>query len=334
MALTEDEIRPHRFASEKRAALQRDLNWLEKEIDKFIFVACPVCGSDRSTPEFQKYGFHFVLCEICYTAYMNPRAPADILAQFYKRSELYRFWNEHIFPASREARRRKIFRPRVDRLVALCKELGVSTETLIDVGAGNGIFCEEVKTSAVFKRVVAVEPSNALAATCRSLGIETIERPIEAVGDAIVNADVITSYETIEHLFSPIDFLTQCRYLLKPGGLLILTCPNYQGFDIQALGVESDSLDAEHINLLNPDSLQRLAVRSQLRVVECSTPGELDAELVRQSALDGHLDLSGQSFLKTILLDQWESLGGPFQRFLRDNRLSSHMWLVAQKRGE
>lgn len=329
MSLTEDEIRPHQFEAEKDAAMQRDLNWLKQRAGGFLSVPCPACEGSDSTPEFCKYGFQFARCLACRTAYMNPRAPADMLAEFYKGSALYEFWNEHIFPASREIRREKIFRPRVERLLSLCRRLGVPTDTLVDVGAANGTFCEEAKKFGVFSRVIAVEPGHALAETCRGLGIETIEAPVERVSiDG--GADVVTSFETVEHLFSPADFMHKCKRLLRPDGLIVLTCPNYEGFDIQTLGVESESLDAEHVNLFNPDSIQRLLERTGFRVVECSTPGELDAELVRRKVLDGAVDLSGQPLLKTVLLEQWGRLGGLFQEFLKAARLSSHMWVVAQ----
>ena len=32
--------------------------------------------------------------------------------------------------------------------------------------------------------------------------------------------------------------------------------------------------------------------------------------------------------------EQWESVGQPFQSFLANNLLSSHLWMVAQKSGE
>lgn len=38
--------------------------------------------------------------------------------------------------------------------------------------------------------------------------------------------DVIVSFETIEHLLRPRDFLLELRRLLKPGGQLFLSCPN------------------------------------------------------------------------------------------------------------
>jgi hypothetical protein len=66
-------------------------------------------------------------------------------------------------------------------------------------------------------------------------------------------------------------------------------------------------------------------------VLECTTPGELDAEIVRKAALDNEISLDHQPFLRDILIDRWESLGAVFQSFLKANGLSSHMWLAALK---
>ena len=57
--------------------------------------------------------------------------------------------------------------------------------------------------------------------------------------------------------------------------------------------------------------------------------GELDAELVRKKGLAGALDLSGQLFLRRVPVEE-ERMGAPFQRFLAENLLSAHMWVVAR----
>lgn len=330
MDLTEDEIRPRQFEEGKLAALQADLAWLRQRRPDFVAVACPACLGDAQSPAFEKFGFHFVQCQACRTVYMSPRAPVALLGEFYGRSVLYEYWNKYIFPTSREARKAKLFRPRVQRIVDICQRLGIRQDTLVEVGAAHGMFCEEALAAKAFERVIAIEPGEALAGTCRSLGIETINLPVEQV-DGLRNAQVVASFEVIEHLFSPRDFLSKCREILAPGGVLVLSCPNYEGFDIQVLGVASESLDAEHINLFNPVAMTRMIRDCGFSLLECSTPGELDAELVRTQILDGRLDISNHRFLKTVLVDRWEELGPPFQAFLKTNRLSSHMWVVAQR---
>jgi hypothetical protein len=136
----------------------------------------------------------------------------------------------------------------------------------------------------------------------------------------------------IEHLFEPREFVAQCAHLLPSGGLLILSCPNGLGFDIAMLGAKALAVDAEHVNLFNPQSLSQLLEHCGFEVLEATTPGRLDAEFVREAALKGEIDLSGDPFLKRVLMDDWESLGWPFQQFLAHHNLSSHLWVAARRR--
>jgi SAM-dependent methyltransferase len=182
-----------------------------------------------------------------------------------------------------------------------------------------------------FARVIGVEPTPDLAATCRARGIEMIEKPIEQV-TLDVAVDVVASFEVIEHLFAPRAFIEQCARVLRPGGLFIVTCPNVKGFDVQVLQAASDTVDVEHLNYFHPASLARLLEACGFEVIESSTPGKLDAELVRKKALAGLFDLSSNEFLRELLIDRWDELGADFQEFLAAHRLSSHMWLVARKR--
>ena len=106
------------------------------------------------------------------------------------------------------------------------------------------------------------------------------------------------------------------------------------GFDNLVLGERSGSVGGEHINMFNRSSITALLTRRGFRPVHFSTPGFLDAELVRKAHLAGTVDLSGQPFLKRILVDEWEEKGGPFQDFLRGAGLSSHMFVAAVKEGD
>ncbi|MFH1843259.1 MAG: class I SAM-dependent methyltransferase, partial [bacterium] len=132
-------------------------------------------------------------------------------------------------------------------------------------------------------------------------------------------------------LFDPLAFVTACRDQLTPGGLLVLTCPNGLGFDVATLGEVADTVTPEHLNYFNPQSLALLMQRGGLELLEVFTPGKLDAEIVRKKVLAGQFALDGQPFLQRVLFDEWEQLGEPFQRFLADNGLSSHQWLVARR---
>ncbi len=328
--MKEEDIRPEQLVRESVPLHAEDLRKLFENKSRFVEVPCPACEATRHRFEFDKDGFTFVTCMDCETLFINPRPTAAMLNEFYALSRCVKYRNEKIFPATEGPRRAEIFAPRAARVVELCRTHGVETRTLLDVGAGYGTFCEEVKKLHVFDSVVALEPSPDYAETCRRKGIEVIEKPIEDAG--VSGVDVLTNFELIEHLYAPGDFLASCRQALAQGGLMILTTPNVKGFDLQVLGRLSDNMCGPyHLNYFHPDSLGRLLRRRGFEVMEALTPGKLDAELVRKKILSGAFDASKEPFLRSVLVDHWETAGRAFQDFLAESGLSSHLWIVARK---
>lgn len=168
-----------------------------------------------------------------------------------------------------------------------------------------------------------------MAAACRERGVEVLEARIEDAGASVPAADVLVAFEVIEHLFAPARFIADCSRIVRPGGLLVLSCPNSAGFDIATLGAASLAVDPEHVNLFTPASLAGLLERHGFEIVSATTPGRLDAEFVREAVLCNDY-LEGQPLLRRVLIDEWEALGGPFQSFLAQNGLSSHMYIAAR----
>lgn len=329
--LREAEIRPDELMEEQARRYRADVARLLASRDEFVEVPCPACESAEHEPKWRKYELEFVECAECATVFMSPRPPPALLDDYYANSENYEYWSRVVFPASEAARREKLFRPRAERIVEIARRHGVEAGVLVDVGAGFGSFCQEVEAIGHFDRVVAIEPEPHLAASCRERGIEVIESPIERA-ELDSGADVVTSFEVIEHLFSPADFIDKCHGALPPGGLFVVTCPNGRGFDVLELGAGSSAVDTEHLNLFNPESLTALLERRGFEVLEVQTPGRLDAELVRKAVLAGEKELISEPFLQRVLIDDWEHLGGAFQDYLAEQGLSSNQWVVARRR--
>jgi 2-polyprenyl-3-methyl-5-hydroxy-6-metoxy-1,4-benzoquinol methylase len=331
--LSEKELCPDDLLAGQEAAFARDVARLHARESEFVDVACPACGDRRRTLAFEKFGFLFQRCDDCRTIYMAPRPSAALMADYYASSENYAYWAKYIFPASEASRREKIHKPWLERVVAYCDRYGIPRGTLVEIGPGFGTFSAVTTESGAFRRVLAVEPTPEMAEACRARGVTVIQKRIEDVANEIDVADVVVSFEVIEHLFAPAVFVAQCARLARPGGLLVLSCPNGEGFDIATLGARALAVDAEHVNLFNPASLERLVASSGFEVLEVTTPGRLDAEFVRDAALRGEIDLTRDGFLKRVLLDEWDRLGWPFQQFLAAHGLSSHMWLAARRAG-
>jgi 2-polyprenyl-3-methyl-5-hydroxy-6-metoxy-1,4-benzoquinol methylase/ribosomal protein S27E len=329
--MKEKDIRPDSLMRENDKLFAEDVQKIHKRRSEFAEIPCPACESSNWKVLFEKEDFQFVCCAECEAVFINPRPTSEMLTEFYTTSKSIKHWNDRIFPASEESRRSIIFAPRAQRIAQLCSKYNARTKVLCDVGAGFGTFCEEIEKLAVFDRVFAVEPSHDMAETCRRKGLDVIEKPIEEVD--LDEVSVITSFELIEHLYWPKDFLQACAGALHKGGLFVLTTPNIKGFDLLVLGKLSDNIGGpNHLNYFHPKSLCHLLQSCGFEVVEVMTPGELDAELVRKKILSGQLDISNCPFLKHLLIDNWETKSEAFQRFLQHNQLSSHLWMVARQR--
>ncbi|MFZ6011469.1 MAG: class I SAM-dependent methyltransferase [Bacteroidota bacterium] len=332
MSFKENDIRPADLMKMKEPALEHDKKFLRDRIPQFVQVPCPACGSMSRTAWATKEGFSYDLCNDCRTIYMNPRAPENILYEFYDQSENYAFWNKHIFPASEQARKQKIFVPRAKRLQSYCQQQGVKGGTLLEIGSAFGTFCEAAKELNYFERIIAVEPTPDLAATCRKKGIETLQQPVEQLTLPENSVDVVASFEVIEHLGNPQTFVQQSIRYLRKGGLFICTCPNGEGLGTLVLKEKAKVVDHEHVNYFNPKSLSLLLERNGLEVLEVSTPGELDVELLVNAFKEDQALMQGVPLFNylTHVASSEQLLN--FQQYLKENLLSSHMWIIAKRR--
>ena len=329
--LSETELCPPRLLEGQEAAFARDVERLLARSAEFVAVPCPACGADDPAPAFAKWDFEYVSCPGCRTLYMSPRPSPAVMGAYYETSENYEYWAKHIFPASQDARREKVSRPWLERIVGYCERHDVPRGTLVEVGPGFGTFAALAGDSGSFERVIAVEANPDMAEASRALGVEVVARPVEEAAAELPSADVVCAFEVVEHLFEPRAFVRECARLLRPGGLLVLSCPNGLGFDVALLGPTSLAVDPEHVNLFNPESIGGMVESCGFGVLEVSTPGRLDVEFAHDAVAAGRHPVPEDPFLRRLLVEEYDRLRAPFQRFLAENGLSSHMWLAARR---
>lgn len=326
-----DDIRPDELLQGQQAAMWQDIEFLRSRSYEFVEVNCPACGSDKRQTLYEKYYMTHRLCEDCETQYISPRPTGALLGEFYATSENYKYWAANIYPRSAEMRREKMFRPRAQMVSALQSGSGRSGGLLVEVGAGWGLFCEEVARIGAFDQIVGLEPSPDLAETCRRKGLDIIEKPFEDT-KLSNKADVIVLFEVIEHLHDPKRFVRWAFENLIDGGILVLSCPNIKGFDMLLLGSEANAIDHQHLNYFHPASMIRLLQGNGFGEVEVTTPGSLDVDLVRRAWRKGLIDeaLLGPVLSPILNADDPETLEN-FQSVLCRVNLSSHMMAVARK---
>lgn len=326
--MKENEIR-------KKETLDRYFELVKKDVkaffkyDDFVKVKCPACDGKDHSLEFMKDGFNYVMCRKCSTLFVNPRPPFGSLKKFYSDSESGRFWIDEFFRPVAEIRREKIFEPRAQYI---SKMLGKDKGRAIgDIGAGFGLFLEELRKIMPDDRYVAIEPSVQMADICRKKDLDVECRSLEDMEKGKESFDLLTAFELVEHLYDPLTFFRKIHSLLKPGGYLFLTTLNGMGFDIALLWEHSRSIaPPQHLNFFNTLSIRMLLERLDFEIVEISTPGRLDWDIVEGMIKNENVNLG--RLWRQLAYESTEECKKRLQGWISENNLSSHMRVIARKR--
>jgi SAM-dependent methyltransferase len=152
------------------------------------------------------------------------------------------------------------------RTDAAMKALGRHTNfnndiSLLDVGSNRGSFVKAFLSAAPSAQVLALEPDERVADSCKSL--ERTDLIVSRIEDAALESnrfDVVHSCHTIEHLAHPQETLADHWRVLKPGGLLVLDAPNIAILD------ESDIVEEWFID----KHLYHFSARTLIRMVRAA----------------------------------------------------------------
>jgi len=330
--MKEHEIRPPDLFERYLELSRQDAEVFFSDPTEFESLPCPGCGGEQVEHAFTKAGFHYVECVGCGSLFVSPRPSREALGAFYADSLSATYWAESFPPTVVEARREKVFVPRVEYIAALCNRRSFQPRCVIDVGAGYGIFLEEVKKRFPSATVRAVEPGRKLAEVCRRRGLETMEAPVEEAAAWNGTADLVTCFEVIEHVHTPADFIRAMFALAKPGGYVLVTALGVEGFDIQVLWERSKSVaPPHHLNFLSVAGFERLFSRLGFVEIEVMTPGKLDLDIVRNEWFADPSVLNGDRFVRLLLRKRDPAVHEEFQKFLAKNHLSSHVRVLGRK---
>ena len=330
--MKEAEIRPKELHARLLELNRRDVERFFADRSGLVETACPACDSAEKSHAFTKLGFAYALCSRCESLYLSPRPTLATMDEFYRDAESVKFWASEFYRQTAESRRERMIRPRAQLAVRLADAFGLSSAaSFADVGPGYGLFLEEVAATGRFATISGIEPASALAALCRAKGFTIVESLVETVAEGVISADLLTCFEVLEHVTDSAEFLAGLRRCLKPGGILLATTLTVSGFDIQVLWERAKAVyPPHHANLLSLAGYRRLFERCGFDLVELSTPGELDVDIVRNSLADE--PLLPVSRFERLLSAAPEDVRRSFQDFLKRQGMSSHLRVVARLR--
>jgi 2-polyprenyl-3-methyl-5-hydroxy-6-metoxy-1,4-benzoquinol methylase len=227
---------------------------------------CPLCRSPERGVWYSMGPFNSVKCLECGTKYVTPRFDDNQFDEYY---------SETLFTESvdYEGRRHNMLDPeeRARKRRDMEIEIGVVREALpdggdvLDVGCQTGIFLEALPDG---YRKHGVERSKWAAGKCAEItGGKIVNAKIEDAEFAENSFDAINMSYVMEHLPDPLPVTRKIASWLKPGGLMVVSIPNFDSFCARCFKEFYRLADPrQHIFLTTPKSLENVLSLSELTV--------------------------------------------------------------------
>lgn len=221
-----------------------------------VRVGCPVCGSWASRLERTIDSWRLERCVGCGHVYVNPQPPESLLQEFYAvrdEEELTAFYARRMNSGILSEYRASL--AEIERLLP-------GRGSLLDIGCGAGYFVEEAQRIGWAAEGVDLGEWVRFAAAQRGLlGIRV--GTVDQLDIPDGSYDVVCASEVLEHLATPRSELARWRRLVRPGGLLYLTVPNYDVLSIR-LGRDDfvSNKPPQHLNYFRPRVLRRLLLET------------------------------------------------------------------------
>lgn len=321
--LTVRDIHPEGIAEEFDQLMLQDIGDMLVHRRDFIDTCCPACHGNNVPRAFTFQMLEYRRCGDCDMLYISPAPSEQLHLDFVRNSRAMAFWREKL-PPGMKATRRPMYQERVAYARSVWQRFGFGPASVLELGAGNGEFAEELAVSGSAQKIVLLEPQ---ALRLESPAIEIITEGFEALERDERTFDTVFAWELIEHVLEPDDFLRLVRKVLKPGAPLILSTPNERSIETRKLGTDSSNILFDHVRLYNPSAMQALMARNGFRIIELCTPGKLDVDRLQQYRMKKP-EAFGNDPVLDLILDDDEACES-FQSLMQTHSLSSHMRVVA-----
>ena len=255
--------------------------------------SCPACGSDRSRWLFETYDGHPQHeCADCGCWFVPLVVDWAVFDRLFARSPEAAALAERMMGGRDQAQGRDADLARVggylDELLPMVALQGAEGIRYLDTGCGVGHSLRAGLARGLTVQGVEVDP--AAIALARADGL-----PVAQLGEPVPGGpyQLLSFWETLEHIADPLQALTAYTPMLAPGGLVAITVPNLNALATRVLRescpwVHGGYNTPGHLNLFHPKSIERLLSRAGLTLLDAdgqfsANPGELFASIAGES---------------------------------------------------
>lgn len=303
MKIRVNDVHPVKKTEQIRTLIKKVINDVARmENNNRLLSQCPICNGQIDF--FTNInGFDLFSCNDCEHIFCNPYPTYEQLNRCYN-GEIKKLENE-IFLETFD-KRVEIFLPRVDLLCRLKKD-----GKLLDIGSAVGVFIDALEKRNSRYHITCCDISRD---SCEQLRKKNPDQSINIICDDFMNLDessnnkfdIITLWDTIEHIIDVDGLLGKIKRLLNPNGIIAFSTPNTQSFEWSIAGTNHPQLTPPtHLNLFNTKSAHLLLNKNGFNVIE-------------QHSLNASIDIS---FVKNLIKNKQapiQNIGNFFQQCLND----------------
>jgi SAM-dependent methyltransferase len=133
--------------------------------------------------------------------------------------------------------------------------LPVKNQTLLDIGAGAGIFAEVAAENGW--NVTAIDPALEIGNIKNNPMLKKIKGTMKEIpkGDLF---DIVTLWDVIEHTTDPIELISNAKQKIQGNGWLVIETGNYKGADRVNGGMSHWMYQHDHRWYFSPESIRNL----------------------------------------------------------------------------
>ena len=234
-------------------------------------MCCPVCGSSTTKTIFSKDAREYVRCQDCGLVYSLPR-PTEM-----SLSELYDDIGEKYFTDPRMLS--FYFGPhRFERELRFIGRYMHPGSSLMDVGCCVGAFVHAAAEQGYLATGIDISHAAVKCGAERGLKVRVENMLATEYNDPF---DGLCLWSTLEHVADPLAFLQKSFKIVKRGGWLFGSVPNFGGVSQKMLGKKFNLVAVEHLNYFTSEVLTAALVSVGFEVKGISSFGFNPVGLVR-----------------------------------------------------
>lgn len=144
--------------------------------------------------------------------------------------------------------------------------------TILDVGCGIGYFLEIAKKRGW--KVYGTEFTEEAVNICKKKDISMAYGKLNTTNYKKIKFDIITSFEVIEHINDPNNELEKFYKILRKGGLIYLTTPNFNSLSRYLLKTKYNVIGyPEHLSYYSSKTLKKLFLNHNFKKYKIETTG-------------------------------------------------------------